>query len=181
MEDLYSVLGVDRSADQNQIKTAYRKLAMKYHPDKNPGDKVAEEKFKKISAAYDVLGDEEKKRNYDLYGASGNSGTDYGNFSRNAYWHWSNNGESSNQGGHTYYYNWNSSSVTGKIKWLKHAVSGIILTSIGVLGIVLLACFPWIIFLLPILPIGILIVSILGIIKTAEGLKNFLSSDSKEK
>ena len=71
MEDLYAVLGVSKDASQDEIKSAYRKLAMKYHPDRNPGNKEAEEKFKNISAAYDVLGDETKRRSYDSYGAFG--------------------------------------------------------------------------------------------------------------
>ena len=65
MTDYYADLGVSRDASADDIKKAYRKLAFKYHPDQNPGDKVAEEKFKKITAAYDVLGDEEKRRQYD--------------------------------------------------------------------------------------------------------------------
>ena len=66
--DYYEVLCVSKSATSDEIKKAYRKLAVKYHPDKNPNDKQAEEKFKKISEAYDVLGDEEKRRNYDAMG-----------------------------------------------------------------------------------------------------------------
>lgn len=73
MEDLYAVLGLTKSASQDEIKSAYRKLAFKYHPDKNPGDKTAEEKFKKISAAYDVLGDETKRRQYDSFGSQSDS------------------------------------------------------------------------------------------------------------
>ena len=65
MNDFYEVLGVPKTATADEIKKAYRKLAFKYHPDKNPGDKAAEEMFKKITAAYDVLGDENKRRQYD--------------------------------------------------------------------------------------------------------------------
>ena len=65
MTDYYADLGVSKNASADEIKKAYRKLAFKYHPDQNPGDKAAEEKFKKITAAYDVLGDEEKRRQYD--------------------------------------------------------------------------------------------------------------------
>jgi curved DNA-binding protein len=70
-EDYYSVLGVERNDDATKIKKAYRKLAQKYHPDKNPDDKSAEEKFKKITEAYAVLSDTEKRQQYDQYGDSG--------------------------------------------------------------------------------------------------------------
>ncbi len=69
-KDYYKVLGVERSAKQDEIKKAYRKLAVKYHPDKNPGDKAAEEKFKEISEAYQVLGNEESRKKYDELGAN---------------------------------------------------------------------------------------------------------------
>ncbi|MDR0630829.1 MAG: molecular chaperone DnaJ [Holosporales bacterium] len=68
-KDYYSLLGVDKNASQDEIKKAYRKLAIKYHPDKNPGDKSAEEKFKEINEAYNVLGDPQKKASYDRYGS----------------------------------------------------------------------------------------------------------------
>jgi curved DNA-binding protein len=68
--DYYKLLGVDKKASQDEIKKAYRKLAMKYHPDRNKGDKSAEEKFKKISEAYAVLSDKEKRKQYDTFGAS---------------------------------------------------------------------------------------------------------------
>ncbi|MBI1908880.1 MAG: J domain-containing protein [Deltaproteobacteria bacterium] len=64
--DYYEVLGVSRNAPAGEIKSAYRRLARKYHPDVNKGDKGAEEKFKEISQAYDILGDPEKKKKYDL-------------------------------------------------------------------------------------------------------------------
>ncbi len=66
--DYYEVLGVAKSATADEIKSAYRKLAMKYHPDRNPGDKVAEEKFKEAAEAYDVLHDAEKRQRYDQFG-----------------------------------------------------------------------------------------------------------------
>lgn len=68
--DYYHVLGVSKDASVADIKKAYRKLAVKYHPDKNPGDKTAEEKFKEISQAHDVLRDPEKRKKYDKYGSN---------------------------------------------------------------------------------------------------------------
>ena len=69
--DYYEVLGVDKSAGADEIKKAYRKLAMKYHPDRNPDDKTAEEKFKEVGEAYEVLSDTEKRARYDQYGFAG--------------------------------------------------------------------------------------------------------------
>jgi len=69
--DFYQILGIEKTANQGQIKHAYRKLAMKYHPDKNPGDEEAAEKFKELSTAYAVLSDPNKKRQYDLHGEEG--------------------------------------------------------------------------------------------------------------
>jgi molecular chaperone DnaJ len=76
-DDLYSVLGVDKKASAEEIKKAYRRLARQHHPDRNPGDAKAEAKFKEVSAAYDVLGDEEKRKQYDrgsLFGGMGGPG-----------------------------------------------------------------------------------------------------------
>jgi curved DNA-binding protein len=70
-KDYYKILGVARSASNEEIKKAYRKLALKYHPDRNKGDKVAEDRFKEISEAYAVLSDSEKKKQYDMFGADG--------------------------------------------------------------------------------------------------------------
>lgn len=66
--DYYEVLGVDKNASEAEIKRAYRKVAKKYHPDMNPGDKEAEEKFKEAAEAYEVLSDPEKKSKYDQFG-----------------------------------------------------------------------------------------------------------------
>lgn len=71
-KDYYSVLGVEKSASQGDIKKAYRKLAKKYHPDMNKDNKQAEEKFKEINEAFEVLGDDEKRKKYDTFGQSGN-------------------------------------------------------------------------------------------------------------
>ena len=89
MDDLYSTLGVTKNATAEEIKKAYRNLAFKYHPDRNQGDQRAEEQFKKINAAYSVLGDEVKRRQYDLYGSSdsassGGSSYGYSGYGRSA-------------------------------------------------------------------------------------------------
>lgn len=107
--DLYDVLGVSRQATGKEIKKAYRRLAAKYHPDKNQGNKEAEEKFKEISAAYEVLGDEKKREQYDRYGhdwqhytqagsAGNNPGAQSGFRRPNGFW-----SEHGNQG--THYHN----------------------------------------------------------------------------
>ena len=73
-ENLYSILGINKGASDKEIKKAYRQKAKQYHPDKNPGDKTAEENFKKASEAYEVLSDPQKKQNYDRFGTTGNQG-----------------------------------------------------------------------------------------------------------
>lgn len=83
--DYYEVLGVSKTATPDEIKKAYRKMAIKYHPDKNPGDKEAEEKFKEAAEAYDVLSNEEKRQKYDQFGHSmgagfGGQGGGFGGF-----------------------------------------------------------------------------------------------------
>ena len=81
--DYYEVLGLSKGAEDKEIKRAYRKLAKKYHPDTNPGDKEAEKKFKEVTEAYSVLSDPEKKKLYDQFGhaafdQSGAAGSGYG-------------------------------------------------------------------------------------------------------
>src|ERR687888_807734 len=70
MATLYDTLGVKKNASGDEIKKAYRKLASQYHPDKNPGDAAAEEKFKEVQNAYDVLSDAEKRKQYDTFGSA---------------------------------------------------------------------------------------------------------------
>ena len=69
--DYYEVLGVNKNSSADEIKKAYRKKAMQYHPDKNPGDNAAEEKFKEANEAYEILSDAEKKAGYDQFGHAG--------------------------------------------------------------------------------------------------------------
>ena len=77
-KDLYGILGVDRTADDKKLKSAYRKLAKKYHPDANPGDKEAEQKFKDVGEAYAILSDPEKRKLYDTYGYAAFDGSGAG-------------------------------------------------------------------------------------------------------
>src|SRR5580692_10126498 len=67
-QDYYKTLGIERDADEGEVRKAYRKLARKHHPDLNPGDKAAEERFKKVQEAYDILSDPKKRQVYDQYG-----------------------------------------------------------------------------------------------------------------
>src|SRR5439155_10459337 len=71
---LYDTLGIKKGASQDEIKKAYRKLARQHHPDANPGDKAAEERFKEVQTAYDVLADEKKRKEYDRYGSTNGRG-----------------------------------------------------------------------------------------------------------
>jgi molecular chaperone DnaJ len=80
MPTYYEILEVSRESTLEEIRTAYRRLALKYHPDKNPGDQVAEDRFKVVSEAYQVLADPEKRQLYDLYGDAGLVGLDLGGF-----------------------------------------------------------------------------------------------------
>ena len=82
--DYYDVLGVGKSASQDEIKSAYRKLALQYHPDRNPDDAAAEDKFKEAAVAYEILSDQDKRQRYDQFGHAGinnNFGGGYSPFS----------------------------------------------------------------------------------------------------
>src|SRR5882762_308020 len=79
--DYYEILGVSKGSPADDIKKAYRKVAMQYHPDRNPGDKAAEEKFKEAAEAYEILSDADKRAQYDRYGHAGLSGNGRGGFS----------------------------------------------------------------------------------------------------
>lgn len=108
-KDYYKILGVDKSASQDEIKKAFRKLAMKYHPDKNKGDKASEEKFKDINEAYEVLSDPEKRKKYDQLGDNWKYYQQYGDPSQGFDW-----SQYTSPGGHTYSYSGNFEDVFGE-------------------------------------------------------------------
>lgn len=198
MEDLYAVLGVSKNASQEEIKTAYRKLAMKYHPDRNPGDKVAEEKFKSINAAYDVLGDETKRRSYDGASAFGDwgqtakgyegygsygAGQSYGNAGDDPFWQWAQYGRggfegqnSQNSQRRTYYYRYEDPTKKyTKSDWLAELLKNVLILLIS--GSFLK--FSW--WLIPFGPI----LCFAGIVKGASGiarsLKGIFARKSRQK
>lgn len=106
-KDYYKILGVEKGASEADIKKAYRKLAVKYHPDKNQGDKAAEEKFKEISEAYEVLGDPEKRKKYDQLGENWRNYERHGGQAQDFDWgQWG-------AGGHSYTYRGNPEDIFG--------------------------------------------------------------------
>jgi curved DNA-binding protein len=110
-KDYYKVLGVDKKASQDEIKKAYRKLAIKYHPDKNPGNKEAENKFKLINEANEVLSDPEKRKKYDELGENWNRFQEGG---ASSYGHPFGSGGFGNQGGQTFYYEGDINDLFGR-------------------------------------------------------------------
>jgi molecular chaperone DnaJ len=114
VKNYYEVLGISKTASADEIKKAYRNLAFKYHPDRNSGDKVAEEKFKEINEAYDVLSDEKKRADYDSFGTSNSrySGTN-NSYNRNndftneeTFWNWFNGNTTNSYGNNNTYRNY---------------------------------------------------------------------------
>ena len=83
MKDLYEILGVDKNVSKDELKRAYRKIAMKYHPDRNPDNKEAEQKFKEAAEAYAVLNDEDKRAKYDQFG---HAGVGMGDMGQQGFW-----------------------------------------------------------------------------------------------
>ena len=187
MEDYYEILGVAKGASADEIKKAYRNLAFKYHPDRNQGDKVAEEKFKRISEAYTVLGDEKKRADYDRYGSS-----EFANsYSQNAYtnngynqsqqnpfqneeafWQWFGGGESESKENRYYYSSSN--------EYEKHEETRMDLFTLFVLkvvqtiaGFALFRMFFWLLPFGPLVCLGIIGTGISGAIKSLSRLIHF--------
>ncbi|MBP5401814.1 MAG: J domain-containing protein [Treponema sp.] len=196
MQDLYSVLGVSKQASQEEIKKAYRSLALKYHPDRNQGNAEAEEKLKEINAAYTVLGDEDKRRQYDMSGFNANSTYDWQNQwqSQNQ---WQNSEQFRNSGFYNDYFrgfyytnsndfrknfysnHWHTYS-TEKRKLTFGEAFGKTLSGIlfGVLGVFLLVEFFW---LIPIGPIISIAIISSGIKEVTGGVKAMVKAITSKK
>ncbi len=193
MSNYYEILGVSKNATADEIKKAYRTLAFKYHPDRNPGNTAAEEKFKQISAAYDVLGDEAKRRNYDLGGYSSenaysNSSTQqqyqrqyqytYSNpFGDDNFWEWFNSAQFRSRNQQTQntnnYYNQYDYSNSGDREPLskRDNLSMLFLKALQTFVGFTFFRFSWIIIPFgPIICIGVIVNGISGVIKSLKGL-----------
>lgn len=186
MNDYYETLGVSKTATQEEIKKAFRTLAFKYHPDRNPEDAGAEEKFKKINEAYSVLGDENKRASYDAggtnpfqsayqsqyqntYSSYGYSGTSEG-FDPFAAWSDSNSSDSYRN---TYYYNFGTGRLTKK-QALGHIISKTCQLLIG------LWSFSFSFLLFPIGPLLSVFAVVSGFAGIGKGLKVLFSGDGNE-
>lgn len=178
MNDLYSVLGVAKTATSDEIKKAYRKLAIKYHPDQNPNDKSAEEKFKEISAAYSILSDDDKRKQYDLYGSTdtyASNNRSYSTQTQDPFWEWYNQQTSAydNENYSTYYSNFsdfsngnsffNRKSSSPRTK--KSAFSKLLESVLsGLVGVFVLRAFWWILPIGPIIGLALLVTGVSGVV-----------------
>ena len=190
MSNYYEILGVSKNATADEIKKAYRTLAFKYHPDRNPGNAEAEEKFKQISVAYDVLGDEAKRRNYDLGGYSETSYSDaqsqyqrqyqytYSNpFGDENFWEWFNGSQFRSryqqaQNSNNYYnqYDYSNSNSDEPLS-RRDNLSTLFLKSLQTVVGFMFFRFSWFIIPFgPIICIGVIVNGISGIIKSLKGL-----------
>ena len=193
MSNYYDVLGVSKTATADEIKKAYRTLAFKYHPDRNPGNAAAEEKFKQISAAYDVLGDESKRRQYDMgyssdsYSSNSTAGNQqyqrqyqytYSNpFGDDNFWEWFNNAQFRSRNQQTQntnnYYNQYDYSNTGRNEpeTKRDYFSLLFLKALQTFVGFTFFRFSWWIFPFgPIICIGVIVNGISGVIRSLKGL-----------
>ncbi len=193
MSNYYETLGVAKTATADEIKKAYRTLAFKYHPDRNPGNAEAEEKFKQISAAYDVLGDEAKRRQYDMgystdsYSSSQTAGNQqyqrqyqytYSNpFGDDNFWEWFNSAQfrsrnQQTQNTNNYYNQYDySNRASNEPETKRDYFSQLFLKALQTFVGFTFFRFSWIIIPFgPIICIGVIVNGISGIIKALKGL-----------
>ena len=193
MSNYYETLGVAKTATADEIKKAYRTLAFKYHPDRNPGNAEAEEKFKQISAAYDVLGDEAKRRQYDMgystdsYSSSQTAGNQqyqrqyqytYSNpFGDDNFWEWFNSAQfrsrnQQTQNTNNYYNQYDySNRASNEPETKRDYFSQLFLKALQTFVGFTFFRFSWIIIPFgPIICIGVIVNGISGVIKSLKGL-----------
>ena len=190
MSNYYEILGVSKNATADEIKKAYRTLAFKYHPDRNPGNAEAEEKFKQISVAYDVLGDEAKRRQYDMGGYSERAYNNaqsqqyqrqyqytYSNpFGDENFWEWFNgaqrrsyNQQAQNTNNYSQYHYSQDEENQTRGGYFSNFVLKVLQTLVGLMFF----RFSWFIIPFgPIICIGIIVNGISGVIKSLKGLLN---------
>ena len=193
MSNYYDILGVSKTATADEIKKAYRTLAFKYHPDRNPGNAEAEEKFKQISAAYDVLSDESKRRQYDMgystdsYSSSQTTGNQqyqrqyqytYSNpFGDDNFWEWFNSAQfrsrnQQTQNTNNYYNQYDySNRASNEPETKRDYFSQLFLKALQTFVGFTFFRFSWIIIPFgPIICIGVIVNGISGVIKALKGL-----------
>ena len=193
MSNYYDILGVSKTATADEIKKAYRTLAFKYHPDRNQGNAEAEEKFKQISAAYDVLGDEAKRRQYDMGGYSQSSYSNAGSQTQQQYqrqyqytyqnpfgdenfWEWFNGAQFRSRNQQTqntnhYYNQYDYSNHTTEPETKRDHLSMLFLKALQTFVGFTFFRFSWIIIPFgPIICIGVIVNGISGVIKSLKGL-----------
>lgn len=186
MKNYYEILGISKSASADEIKKAYRNLAFKYHPDRNSGDKAAEEKFKEINEAYDVLSDEKKRADYDSFGTSNsyssrtnssyNKSNDFAN--EEAFWNWFNGNTTNSYGNNNsyrnyYYQSTNSYNKKEEVVTRKSLFKTLLYKILQVFVGLFLTNVLWIIPFGFIICIGIIINGVLGAGKALKALLQF--------
>ena len=191
MSNYYEILGVSKNATADEIKKAYRTLAFKYHPDRNQGNAEAEEKFKQISAAYDVLGDEAKRRQYDMgystdsYSSAGQSQQQYHRqyqytyqnpFGEENFWEWFNGAQfrsrnQQTQNTNNYYNQYDYSNQANEPETKRDHLSMLFLKALQTFVGFTFFRFSWIIIPFgPIICIGVIVNGVSGVVRALKGL-----------
>ncbi len=191
MSNYYEILGVSKNATADEIKKAYRTLAFKYHPDRNQGNAEAEEKFKQISAAYDVLGDEAKRRQYDMgystdsYSSAGQSQHQYQRqyqytyqnpFGEENFWEWFNGAQfrsrnQQTQNTNNYYNQYDYSNQANEPETKRDHLSMLFLKALQTFVGFTFFRFSWIIIPFgPIICIGVIVNGVSGVVRALKGL-----------